>query len=110
MMMDDNDGQMIFGDLAGLKLPDIHLTSEEKPRKNLTQETCPDRGSNPGPLRVKRHATTCSTAVDIKYSNLLINDSVNYLYTNQHSLIQLICVQTIYRTVKVTKAQCKGKK
>ena len=45
---------MIFGDLLGLKLPDICLTGEEKPRKNLTQETCPDRGSNPGPLRVRR--------------------------------------------------------
>ena len=54
MMMDDNDGQMIFGDLVGLKLPDIHLTGEEKLRKNLSQETCPDRGSNPGPLRDKR--------------------------------------------------------
>ena len=49
--MGDNDGQMIIGDL---KLPDICLTGEEKPRKNLTQETCPDRGSNPGPLRDKR--------------------------------------------------------
>ena len=47
MGMDDNDDQMIFGDLGGLKLPDICLTVEEKPRKNLTQETCPDRGSNP---------------------------------------------------------------
>ena len=54
MSMDDNDGQMIFGDLGGLKLPDICLTGEENPRKNLTQETCPDRGSNPGPLRDKR--------------------------------------------------------
>ena len=54
MMMDNYDGQMIFGDLVGLKLPDIRLTGEEKPRKNLTQETSPDRGSNPGPLRVKR--------------------------------------------------------
>ena len=50
MMMDDYDGQMIFGDPVGLKLPDIRLTGEEKYRKNLTQETCPDRGSNPGPL------------------------------------------------------------
>ena len=33
MIMDDNDGQMIFGDLGGLKLPDICLTAEEKPRK-----------------------------------------------------------------------------
>ena len=31
MMMDDYDGQMIFGDLVGLKLPNIHLTGEEKP-------------------------------------------------------------------------------
>ena len=45
---------MIFGDLVGLKFPYICLTGEEKPRKNLTQETCPDRGSNPGPLRDKR--------------------------------------------------------
>ena len=51
---DDNGGQMIFGDLVGLKFPDICLTGEEKPRKNLTQEICPDRGSNPGPLRNRR--------------------------------------------------------
>ena len=38
----DYDGQMILGDLGGLKYPDICLTGEEKPRKNLTQETCPD--------------------------------------------------------------------
>ena len=54
MMMDDYDGQMIFGNPVGLKLPDIHLTGEEKPRKNLTQKTSPDQGSNPGPLRDKR--------------------------------------------------------
>ena len=51
---DDYDGQMIFWDLVGLKLPDIGLTGEEKPRKTLTQETCPDRGSNLGPLRDSR--------------------------------------------------------
>ena len=58
MIDDDNDGQMIFVDLGGLKLPNICLTGEEKPRKNLTQETCPDRASNPGPLR-DRHACYC---------------------------------------------------
>ena len=36
MSMDDNDGQMIFGDLGGLKLPDICLTGEEKPRKKTS--------------------------------------------------------------------------
>ena len=45
---------MIFGDLRGLKLPDICLTGEEKPRKSLNQETCPDRGSNSSPLRNRR--------------------------------------------------------
>ena len=37
-----------------LKLPDICLTGEEKPRENLTQEICPDRESNPRPLRDRR--------------------------------------------------------
>ena len=54
MWNDDDDGQMMFGDLGGLKFPDICLTGEEKTRKKLTQETCPDQGSNPGPLRDKR--------------------------------------------------------
>ena len=45
---------MILGDLEGLKSPDIGLTGEEKARKNFTQETCPDRGSNPGLQRDKR--------------------------------------------------------
>ena len=31
MSKDDNDGQMIFGDLGGRKLPDICLTGDEKP-------------------------------------------------------------------------------
>ena len=51
---DDYDGQMIFGDLVGLKLSDICLTGVEKPQKNLTQESCPDRESNPGPLHDRR--------------------------------------------------------
>ena len=33
MIDEDNDGQMIFGDLGGLKLPDICLTGEGKSRK-----------------------------------------------------------------------------
>ena len=39
MIDDDNDGQMRFAELEGLKLTDIYLTGEENPRKNLTQET-----------------------------------------------------------------------
>ena len=51
---DDYDGQMMSGDRLGLKFPDICLMGEEKPQKNLTQETCPDRESNRGPLRERR--------------------------------------------------------
>ena len=51
---DDFGGQMIFGNRVALTFPDICLTGEEKPGKNLTQENCPDRGSNPGPLRDRR--------------------------------------------------------
>ena len=47
MIDDDNDGQMIFGDLGGLKLPDIRLTGEEKtslrklvPTRNRTRALC----------------------------------------------------------------------
>ena len=39
---------------GSLKLPDICLIGEEKSRKYLTQETCPDRESNAGPLRERR--------------------------------------------------------
>ena len=58
MMMDDYDGQMIFGDPVGLKLPEIRLTVEEKPRKNLTQETCPDRRRTRARCVTSAHATT----------------------------------------------------
>ena len=68
MMSDDDDGQVIFGDLGGLKLPDICLTGEEKPRKYLTQETCPDRGLNPGPLRDRRACYHLSHSDGLKFS------------------------------------------
>ena len=40
--------------LTSLLKDSICLTGEKIPRKNLTQETCPDRGSNPGPRRDRR--------------------------------------------------------
>ena len=57
MMSDDNDGQMIVGDLGGLKLLDICLTGEKKPRKKLTQETRARYVTG-------AHAAACPTAVD----------------------------------------------
>ena len=73
MTDDDNDGQMIFGDLRGLKLADICLTGEEKPRKNLTQETCPDRGSNPGPLRDRRACYRLAHSGGLKYGSTCLS-------------------------------------
>ena len=74
---DDYDGQMIFGDFVGLKLPDNYLIGEEKPRKNLTQETCPDRGSNPGPLRDRRACYRLFHSGGLKCSDM---------YSNKHIL------------------------
>ena len=44
------------GILWALRFPTFVLQVRKNPekKKNLTQETCPDRGSNPGPLRDKR--------------------------------------------------------
>ena len=64
----DYGGQMIFGDLVDLKFPDICVTRKEKHRKNLTQETCPDRESIRARCLTDAHATACSTAVDIYWN------------------------------------------
>ena len=68
MIMDDNDGQMIFGDLGGLKLPDICLTGEEKPRKKITPRKLIPTGDRTRARCVTgAHATTCPTAVDYNH-------------------------------------------
>ena len=54
MSMDDYDGQMIFGDLGGLKLPDICLTGEENPEKTSPRKLVPAGDRNSGPLRDRR--------------------------------------------------------
>ena len=81
---DDYDGQMTFGDLGGPKVS-WHLSYRwEKPRKNFTQETCPDRGSNPGQLRDKRacyhllHSGGRNNYHEKKYSLTSIKLSENY--------------------------------
>ena len=49
MIMDDYDGQMIFGDLVGLQLPDIRFTDEEKPQKKPHPGNLSRPGIEPGP-------------------------------------------------------------
>ena len=93
MIRDDNDGQMIFGDL---KVPDICLTGEEKPRKKiLTKETCPDRGSNPGPLRDKR---ACYHLLHSGGLSILEWKDINLLFTQAYRhLCFLYSVATTFR-------------
>ena len=65
MSMDDNDGQMIFGDLVGLKLPDICLTGEGKPQKASPRKLVPTGDRTRARCVTSAHVTICSTAVDI---------------------------------------------
>ena len=58
MMMDDYDGQMIFGDLVGLNLPDIRLTGEEKPRKTSPRKLVPTGDRTRARCVTSAHATT----------------------------------------------------
>ena len=46
---DDYDGQMIFGELRDLNLPDICLTGNEKPPKKLQPGNLSRQGIEPGP-------------------------------------------------------------
>ena len=49
MITDDYDGQMMFGDFVGLKLPDIRLTGEEKTPKKPHPGNLSQLGIEPGP-------------------------------------------------------------
>ena len=64
MIMDDYDGQMMFGDLVGLKLPDIRLTDEENPERTSPRKLVPTGNRTRARCVPSAHATTCSTAVD----------------------------------------------
>ena len=106
MCDDDNDGQMIFGDLGDLKLPDSCLTDEEKPRKNLTQETCPDRGSNPGSLRDERACCRLAHSGGRNFKEHVVATRPQTLDElrdqNEHAIndIPLVTIQTICRSVR----------
>ena len=64
MMMDDYDDQMIFGDLVGLKVPDIRLKGGEKPRKTSSRNLVPTGDRTRARCVTSADATTCFTAVD----------------------------------------------
>ena len=58
---------MIFGDLGGLKFPDICLKGEEKPRKKTSpRKPVPTGDRTRARCVTSAHATTCSTAVEFE--------------------------------------------
>ena len=84
MSDDDNDGQMIFGDVGGLKLPDICVTGEEKPRKTSPRELVPIGDRTQARCVTGAHATAWPTAVDGKM--VITNFIVLAQYVNKISV------------------------
>ena len=64
-MMDDYDGQMIFGDLVGLKLPWHSSYRWGKTPKKPPRKLVPTGDRTRARCVTSAHATTCSTAVDM---------------------------------------------
>ena len=64
MIEDDNDDQMIFGDLGGLKLPDISLQVRKNPEKTTPRKLVPNGDRTWALCVMGAHATACPTAVD----------------------------------------------
>ena len=54
---DDNDGQMIFGNLGGLKHPEIWLTGEENPEKTSPRKLVPTGNRTRARCVTGAHAT-----------------------------------------------------
>ena len=67
MSDDDNDGQIIFGDLGGPKLPDICLTGEEKSQKTSLRKLVPTGDRTRARCVTGAHATSWLTAVDLNF-------------------------------------------
>ena len=86
-MMDDYDGQMIFGDLMGLKLPDIRLTGEENPDKTSPSKLVPTGDRTWARCVTSAHATTCSTAVNSFMTVLVINTRLMNLLIHDFIII-----------------------
>ena len=84
MSDDDNDGQMIYEELVGLKLPDICLTGEEKTRKTSPRKLVPTGDRTRARCVTGAHATACLIAVnEINWCIVQVNISVCYQKQNK---------------------------
>ena len=93
-IMDDYDGQMMFGDLVGLKFPDFRLSGEEKPRKTSPRKLVPTGDRTRARSVTSAYATTCSTAVGVTYCCLF---SVSVIIVNIVSEFNNIIIEEFYK-------------
>ena len=68
MMSDDNDGQIKFGDLRGLKLPTFVLQLRKNPEKTSPRKPVPTRDRTRVRCVTDANAAAWPTAVDEEYS------------------------------------------
>ena len=76
MRKDDYDGQMIFGEFVGLKLPDICLTGEEHPEKTSPRKLGLTGDRTRALCVTGALVTACSTEVD-RVNDSIINNIKN---------------------------------
>ena len=87
----DNDGQMIFGDLGGLKLPDISLTVRKNPEKTSPRKLVPTGDRTRARYATGAHAIARPTVVDPKFrinrihSLEIVRGDQNFTQTHRHT-------------------------
>ena len=89
MNADGNDGQMIFGDLGGLKLPDICLTGEENPEDTSPRKFVPTGDRTRDRCVTGAHAAAWPTAVDATHG-ACIAESIGTLVASDQLIAQAI--------------------
>ena len=70
MSMDDNDGQMIFGDLGAYSFPTFVLQVRKNPEKTSPRKLVPTGDRTRARCVTGMHATAWPTAVDLRTRHL----------------------------------------
>ena len=83
MMMDDYDGQMIFGDLVGLTFV---LQVRKNPEKTSPRKPVPIGNRTRARCLTSAHATTCSTAVDARSEIVAVRRRMNMVSNDYNGL------------------------
>ena len=94
MNMDDNDGQMIFGDIRGLKLPYICRRGEENPRETSPRKLVPTGNRTRARYVTGAHATSWTTGVDIYRRKVQTKTNTNGTLNNGSQINLTILVET----------------